>query len=187
MSIRAVHKHIWFEKNTVIEIDGNDNIDIIRHGDKLPNETHEDYICRLNILFSFLGVPYIKVSGCTIPDFYEKIYNKLLNPAYKYVFVGRCGCNMGHCSAITCYNEIKCSTYEELFARLSSGGEVRNIDPELLNVDRPYTIYEHPDSVILSTKIINKVEFGRCGIENDSDINFTLDPNYTYIGFSYIR
>jgi hypothetical protein len=94
---------------------------------------------------------------------------------------------MGSCTSITSYNEIKCSTYEELFAGLSSDEEVRNIDPELLNVDRPYTIYKLPDSGVLVTKIINKVEFGRCGIENDSATNITLDPNYIYIGFSYLR
>jgi hypothetical protein len=55
MSIRAIHKHIWFKKHTVIEIDDNDNIDIIMHGNKLPNETPEDYMYRLRILFSFLG------------------------------------------------------------------------------------------------------------------------------------
>lgn len=160
-----------FNKNTKL-IYINNNIDIysINTGNKLEINTIQNMILKINTLYEFISIPdYLKNISV------EKLKNIIfpLNLEFKITIceLHTCGCNHGHCGAITHFEITKeCTTYKDIL--------------ELLPEEYPDSVFLYIDHIKTPPEYIyNKV----CGEKNKIKNPIKLNPNSIYVSFCFSR
>jgi hypothetical protein len=171
-----------------------------RHGILDPKNSLDDFIKLLNLVFEFTGtLTYNKRENnawvahltknlqISDPDLstksvVETIYNTPLEHEVKFVEVSHCGCNMGHCGAITGV-DVDSHTYKTY-------GEVMALIGTQAIVD-DFTYYEYPDSVLLdlekATEFPDEIHDGYSCCYPKKKLDNVWDPNTVYLSYGFSR
>lgn len=111
------------------------------------------------------GPSYLEVENATPDEVMKLLYNTPLPKNLELVWFGQCGCNMGHCGAITSIETLDLpeqKTYQDLFKYFG----------EYNQREEGYEYYEYPDSVFLS---LDKVTG-----DNEENYDVYLEPSGCY-------
>ena len=161
----------------------------------------DDFISLINLVFEFTGtLTYQKYENkkCTVVstnrlqiesdqnltqwDIVNCIYSAPLEWNVRFVRVGTCGCNMGHCGAVTSIT-VDCEEYKTY-------GDVMALLGDEVTLDGNH-YYEYPDSVLLTleriTNLPDKICSGPTCRGNKEIVTEHLDPNTIYLSYSYGR
>lgn len=153
-----------------------------------PVSSIDDFVMLVKLVFEFTGCfnnDYYKIKSndnVSFDDIINCIYNTPLDQKVKFIQIGTCGCNMGHCGAITgiSIDPTEYQTYGDLMALFGDKVEVDG-----------HTYYEYPDSVWFSlekiTELPEKIHEGFSCYNKLVPINIELDPNTTYLAWSFGR
>lgn len=158
-----------------------------------PKRSISEFVLLLTCIFEFIGVNpkrYLKSDSMSNFDYVKilkRIYDQPLEHQVKFVHIGTCGCNMGHCGAVTGIDvsESEYRTYGDLMRLF---GDETWIDQDLpKSEDNVY--YEYPDCVHFWLEQITEFpkvhQGGLCGNPLiDSDITMEKDVVYLAWGFS---
>lgn len=137
---------------------------------------------RLFILFG--RIESLDISGGTYDEVYQLIYSLPIPSEYglKFIRLGYCGCNMGHCAEIINYEILDCSNLGDLFQEVGVKQKTNLMS---------HTYYEYPELVRLYIERIQKLEFVYEGsscygkkVATGLDLS---DPNINYYGLGYSR
>jgi hypothetical protein len=137
-----------------------------------PANSLDDFIESIIFAFIFTGISEcIKSEDITVGSIIKCIYNTALEQKVKFIRIGRCGCNMGHCSAV-------------LSAKVD--------DNEYKTYGDVMTLFgcEYPDSVWLTLERITEIP----EIHEDENCykpkilaTEKLDPNIIYLAWGWTR
>lgn len=151
----------------------------------------DDFIMKIQLIYEFTGLDndwldyYFKIESddkIHVYDIIDLIYKEPLEHKVKFVCIGHCGCNMGHCDAVTgIYIDPKeYQTYGDLMALF--GDEVE---------ENGFTHYTYPDSVHFSLERIkelpNNIHDGSSCYSKLVPVTETLDPEVVYLAWSFGR
>ncbi|CAH6418281.1 Hypothetical protein POVN_LOCUS51 [uncultured virus] len=146
-----------------------------------------DPLKQINLLFVLLGSGSrsLTVKGSTVLELFKAVYAALIDPI-DLVFVGTCGCNMGHCGAPTrCVLEENKRTYGDVFACLGQKPDpYGEVDP------LEFEWYEYPDHVFVYLQLLTEVPLvckTNCYSKDRVPAPFVLKEGHTYIQYSYSR
>ena len=169
---------------------------------QLDPQKLDDFILLIELIFEFTGsLTYCKYENkkynvmltdhlqivsdqdLTQYDIVKCIYDTPLEHSVKFIRIGHCGCNMGHCGAITgiSIDDKEYKTYGDVMALF--GDETITEDGN--------TYYEYPDSVLLTleqiTQLPDKIHSTwYCGSDKKI-VTESLDQNIIYLSYSYGR
>lgn len=148
-----------------------------------PKNSMDDFVKLLNLIFEFTGCWYESeiIDGyVSRKEVLEHIYKTPLEQKVKFVSIGHCGCNMGHCGAVTGIEIKEYKTYGDIMELFSGGYK-----------DEDESFYEYPDSVwIFIERIIElpkKIHSGQTCYSELIDTPCKLDDNQVYVSWSYSR
>lgn len=87
-----------------------------------PATFMDDFVALINLVFEFTGCDpdrHLKINSdtsLTVKDVINTIYDAPLEHNVKFIQIGHCGCNMGHCNAVTGYSisDSEYKTYGDL-------------------------------------------------------------------------
>jgi len=169
---------------------------------QLDPQKLDDFILLIELIFEFTGsltyhkyenkkytvmlTNYLQIESeqnLTQWDIVKCIYDTPLEHIVKFVGIGHCGCNMGHCSAITgiSINDKEFKTYGDVMAVLGDETTTENGN----------TYYEYPDSLLLTleqiTNLPGKIHCGYTCYSDKEIVTESLDPNTIYLSYGYGR
>lgn len=104
-----------------------------------PVNSFDDFVLLIKLVFEFTGCEGLKIESqqnLTQWDIINHIYNTPLEHHVRFVHVGRCGCNMGHCSeivSVTIDNK-DYKTYGDLMALFGCPTEREMTDIFIMNI-----------------------------------------------------
>jgi hypothetical protein len=172
-----------------------------------PDNSIDDFVESLNQAFRFTGT--LSITTCKNGKWEKEMYGKLyiesktnidtldivkfiydypLEKQIKFIRIGRCGCNMGYCDAITGVDidNTTYKTYGQVMA-LFEHDEGDYVSPN----GKLEMCYEYPDSVMLGLERIVTLplqihEKHSC-LGKQVDVQDKLDSNIVYLSYGYSR
>ncbi len=166
-----------------------------------PKNNLHDFIHLIDIVFRFTGVCFDTSYSNTFTNYIDIqqgsdtkmdtlglirwIYDQPLEHDVRFVGLSTCGCNMGHCGALTGIDisNTKYQTYGDLMKLFG--------DPIKPEEDPEKEYYGYPDSVIFRICKMNELPSMMFGGDSCHSklvpVTQTLDPNITYLTWEYIR
>ncbi len=164
-----------------------------------PKNNLDDFIHLIDIVFRFTGVCFDTSYSNTFTNYIDIqqgsdmgmdtlglirwIYNQPLEHDIKFIQLSTCGCNMGHCGALTGIDisDVRHRTYGDLMKLFG--------DPIKPEEDPDNEYYAYPDGSIFRISKIDKLPskmFGGDSCHNEQvPVLRTLDPNISYLAWDY--